>query len=122
MARCHVTLREPTHAAPVFRATLPVRFAMFARPLYEERSLFATLEPRVYFIKSRRSSAFARACDGGAVLDLVIEARRKDLGGGLEVGRVLPFARRRMVGPFIFLDHMGPADFAPGQGVAVRPH
>jgi redox-sensitive bicupin YhaK (pirin superfamily) len=56
------------------------------------------------------------------VLDLVIEARRKDLGGGLEVGRVLPFARRRMVGPFIFLDHMGPADFAPGQGVAVRPH
>src|SRR4051812_8967603 len=56
------------------------------------------------------------------MLDLVIEARRKDLGGGLEVGRVLPFARRRMIGPFIFLDHMGPADFATGQGVAVRPH
>ena len=56
------------------------------------------------------------------MIDLVIEARRKDLGGGLEVGRVLPFARRRMVGPFIFLDHMGPADFMPGQGIAVRPH
>ena len=56
------------------------------------------------------------------MLDLVIEGRRKDLGGGLEVGRVLPFARRRMVGPFIFLDHMGPADFRPGEGIDVRPH
>ena len=56
------------------------------------------------------------------MLDLVIEGRRKDLGGGLEVGRVLPFARRRMVGPFIFLDHMGPADFSSGEGIDVRPH
>lgn len=56
------------------------------------------------------------------MLDLVIEGSRKDLGGGLEVGRVLPFARRRMVGPFIFLDHMGPADFRSGEGIDVRPH
>ena len=56
------------------------------------------------------------------MLDLVIEGRRRDLGGGLEVGRVLPFARRRMVGPFVFLDHMGPADFRPGEGIDVRPH
>ena len=56
------------------------------------------------------------------MVDLVIPARRRDLGGGLEVGRVLPFARRRMVGPFIFLDHMGPARFSPGQGIDVRPH
>src|SRR5438874_11594828 len=56
------------------------------------------------------------------MLDLVIEGRRKDLGGGLEVGRVLPFARRRMVGPFTFLDHMGPADFRSGEGIDVRPH
>jgi redox-sensitive bicupin YhaK (pirin superfamily) len=56
------------------------------------------------------------------MLDLVIEGSRKDLGGGLEIGRVLPFARRRMVGPFIFLDHMGPADFSPGEGIDVRPH
>ena len=53
------------------------------------------------------------------MLDLVIEGTRKDLGGGLEVGRVLPFARRRMVGPFIFLDHMGPADFRSGEGIAM---
>jgi redox-sensitive bicupin YhaK (pirin superfamily) len=56
------------------------------------------------------------------MLDLVIEGRRRDLGGGLEVARVLPFAQRRMVGPFIFLDHMGPADFRAGEGIDVRPH
>jgi redox-sensitive bicupin YhaK (pirin superfamily) len=56
------------------------------------------------------------------MIEMVFEGRRKDLGDGLEVGRVLPFAQRRMVGPFIFLDHMGPADFLPGQGVDVRPH
>ena len=56
------------------------------------------------------------------MIEMVIEARRKDLGG-FEVGRVLPFHARRMVGPFIFLDQMGPADFAPGaQGIDVRPH
>jgi len=57
------------------------------------------------------------------MIDLVIDQRRKDLGG-FEVGRVLPFAKRRMVGPFVFFDHMGPVDFAPGFGreVDVRPH
>ena len=52
---------------------------------------------------------------------LIIPAREKDLGG-FYVRRVLPFARHRMVGPWIFFDHMGPADFAPGQGINVRPH
>lgn len=56
------------------------------------------------------------------MIDLVIPARRKDLGEGFEVGRVLPYAKRRMVGPFIFLDHMGPVTFKPGQGITVRPH
>jgi redox-sensitive bicupin YhaK (pirin superfamily) len=56
------------------------------------------------------------------MIDLVIPARRKDLGDGFEVGRVLPYAKRRMVGPFIFLDHMGPVTFKPGQGITVRPH
>lgn len=55
------------------------------------------------------------------MIELVIDARRKDLGG-FEVGRILPFARRRMVGPFVFLDHMGPATLAPGGGLDVRPH
>jgi redox-sensitive bicupin YhaK (pirin superfamily) len=57
------------------------------------------------------------------MLDLVIEQRRRDLGG-FEVGRVLPAAERRMVGPFVFFDHMGPVDFPAGlkREVDVRPH
>lgn len=58
------------------------------------------------------------------MIELVIEQRRRDLGGGLEIGRVLPFAGQRMVGPFIFFDHMGPLDLARGveRSVDVRPH
>ena len=58
------------------------------------------------------------------MLDLVIETRQHDLGGGFHVGRVLPFRKRRMVGPFIFFDRMGPHDLAapiPGT-IDVRPH
>lgn len=58
------------------------------------------------------------------MIEMVIEQRRRNLGGGFEVGRVLPFAKQRMVGPFIFFDHMGPLDLAPGvdRSVDVRPH
>ncbi len=58
------------------------------------------------------------------MIDMIIEQRRRSLGGGLEVGRVLPFAKQRMVGPFVFFDHMGPLDLAPGidGSVDVRPH
>ena len=57
------------------------------------------------------------------MIELVIDQRRRDLGG-FEVGRVLPFTQRRMVGPFAFFDHIGPVDFAPGipRTVDVRPH
>lgn len=54
-------------------------------------------------------------------IDLVIPPREKDLGE-LVVRRILPYATHRMVGPFIFFDHMGPADFPAHQGVNVRPH
>jgi len=60
----------------------------------------------------------APACDA---IDLVIMPRTADLGG-FTVRRALPHAQRRMVGPFIFFDHMGPAEFRSGQGVDVRPH
>ncbi len=56
-----------------------------------------------------------------AAVKQVVEARRRDLGG-FEVRRILPYGGGRMVGPFIFLDHMGPAAFAPGAGIDVRPH
>lgn len=57
------------------------------------------------------------------MLDIVIDQRRRDLGG-FEVGRVLPWTRRRMVGPFIFFDHIGPAPMAAGlpRSADVRPH
>jgi redox-sensitive bicupin YhaK (pirin superfamily) len=57
------------------------------------------------------------------MLELVIDQRRRDLGG-FEVGRVLPHQRRRMVGPFIFFDHLGPKTLPPGipKNVDVRPH
>ena len=57
------------------------------------------------------------------MIELVIDQRSRDLGG-FEVGRVLPFTKRRMVGPFIFFDHFGPVRFEPGipRTVDVRPH
>jgi hypothetical protein len=51
----------------------------------------------------------------------VLEGRPRDLGG-FSVRRVLPAGGQQTVGPFIFFDHMGPAIFAPGEGVDVRPH
>jgi len=57
------------------------------------------------------------------MIDIVIEQRRRNLGG-FEVGRVLPFPAHRMVGPFIFFDHIGPVDFPAGiaRSFDVRPH
>ena len=58
------------------------------------------------------------------MIELLIDSRRKDLGGGFEVGRVLPWTKRRMVGPFIFFDHIGPVTLPPDvpQRIDVRPH
>jgi redox-sensitive bicupin YhaK (pirin superfamily) len=54
-------------------------------------------------------------------VELVIEGRPRDLGT-IVVARILPAPQRRMVGPFIFLDHMGPVELPPGVGFDVRPH
>ena len=54
-------------------------------------------------------------------LEILIVPRTHDIGG-FEVRRALPSARRRMVGPFIFWDQMGPAELKPGHGLDVRPH
>ncbi len=54
-------------------------------------------------------------------LETLIVPRARDLGG-FEVRRVLPAGKRQMVGPFIFFDQMGPADFAAGKGIDVRSH
>lgn len=54
-------------------------------------------------------------------IEMLITPRPTDLGD-FEVRRVLPYRNRRMVGPFIFFDHMGPAHFPSGKGIDVRPH
>lgn len=67
---------------------------------------------------------FDQACEEPAscqTVNLVIKPKDKELGG-FSVRRVLPTKERRMVGPWIFFDHMGPADFAAGDGINVRPH
>ncbi len=55
-------------------------------------------------------------------LDVIIVPRTHDLGDRFEVRRALPSTERRMVGPFVFLDQMGPAVFDAGRGLDVRPH
>jgi len=54
-------------------------------------------------------------------IELTIRPKLRDLGE-ISVRGVLPARERRMVGPFIFFDHMGPAEFPPGKGISVRPH
>lgn len=67
------------------------------------------------------SAAQPQCTESSGSIDLLIEPRERDLGG-FTVRRVLPSSKRRMVGPFIFFDHMGPAEFPPGEGIQVRPH
>lgn len=59
--------------------------------------------------------------DAVDAIETVIVPRARDLGG-FEVRRALPAPKRQMVGPFIFFDQMGPAEFLTGKGIDVRPH
>src|ERR687897_3950467 len=61
------------------------------------------------------------SAEAPSAIESVIVPRARDLGG-FAVRRALPSSRRQMVGPFIFFDQMGPAEFLLGQGVDVRPH
>jgi redox-sensitive bicupin YhaK (pirin superfamily) len=54
-------------------------------------------------------------------ISLIIEERPRNIGNFM-VGRLLPFRDKRMVGPFIFIDHMGPADMQPGENMDIAPH
>jgi len=68
--------------------------------------------------------AIEPSCPESGTLDSIetqIVPRARDIGG-FEVKRALPSAKRQMVGPFIFFDQMGPAEFITGQGIDVRPH
>jgi len=52
----------------------------------------------------------------------LIKPHTKELGDGFTVRRLLPSHPHKLIGPFIFFDHMGHVDFAPGKGLDVRPH
>ena len=60
-------------------------------------------------------------CPSTPAIATIIDARPRDIDG-FKVRRLLPSFARRLVGPFIFFDHMGPAELAPGEGMDVRPH
>lgn len=57
-----------------------------------------------------------------SLVETLVVPRTSDLGDGVTVRRALPSAQRRTVGPFVFLDEMGPVSFKPGAGMDVRPH
>jgi redox-sensitive bicupin YhaK (pirin superfamily) len=67
--------------------------------------------------EKRRASVMAED-----VVDVVVVPRTSDLGDGFIVQRALPSAQRRMVGPFVFFDQMGPTVMTSGRGLDVRPH
>lgn len=72
-------------------------------------------------VRSKQLEHDCSAKEGLGALELIIESRPRDLGD-ITVRRSLPNVRRRLVGPWIFFDHMGPSEFAPGPGIDVRPH
>ena len=61
------------------------------------------------------------SCPSTPAIATIIDARPRAIDG-FPVRRLLPSVARRLVGPFIFFDHMGPAALAPGEGMDVRPH
>ncbi|WP_214001044.1 pirin family protein [Arsukibacterium sp.] len=72
-------------------------------------------------ITSKNPEAACNVEQGCAAIELIIAPRAHDLGG-FTVRRSLPVRQRRSIGPWIFFDEMGAAEFAPGNGVNVRPH
>jgi len=73
---------------------------------------------------SNLANGVEQACEvseGCEALDKLLQPKDRDLGG-FSVRRLLPTRGKRMLGPWVFLDHMGPASFDPGEGINVAPH
>lgn len=81
------------------------------------RSLDFSIPPSTTPERPRMEKGFA-----GNSFEMIIAPRTRELGDGVQVRRALPYARRRMVGPFVFFDQMGPLTFNENQGIDVRPH
>lgn len=82
-------------------------------------SLQRSVPPRVWVPAAHR--AMLRAIKPETAMSQIIAPRIHDIGG-LQVRRAVPTLQARSVGPFVFVDHMGPAVLAPGHGIDVRPH
>jgi redox-sensitive bicupin YhaK (pirin superfamily) len=74
------------------------------------------------FIRPKEATVTISSATLGLAVDEVLLPPVRDLGDGFTVRRALPSPQRRMVGPFIFLDHFGPIVFGAGAGPEVRPH
>lgn len=72
-------------------------------------------------IESNRPEQDCHSVKAAGTVTLRIEPRETDLGD-FSVRRVLPHRAQRKVGPWVFFDHFGPVEFAPGKGIDVRPH
>ncbi len=67
-------------------------------------------------------SSYDTAAPAGSGIEHILGPHLRDLGGGLTVQRMLPVIERRTVGPFVFLDQMGPIEVRPEMDIDVRPH
>src|SRR5262249_42640801 len=85
------------------------------------RKLEPTLARRCAQAYHLPSSLIWRHLQQMSATSAILKANVRDLGG-FEVRRLLPAFPRKMVGPFIFFDHMGPTRFPAGGGIDVRPH
>lgn len=86
---------------------------------------FPASDPPGWTLGLERSGALTdqrQSDEASAQLETVIETRMRDLVGGFKVRRALPSSRRRMVGPFIFIDQMGPEVLRANTGLDVAPH
>jgi redox-sensitive bicupin YhaK (pirin superfamily) len=88
--------------------------------MYDERSRQAR-QGQIMSIETNIDKQQVEQAGACTAIDLMIYPKEHDLGG-FTVRRALPAGKRRMVGPWIFFDHMGPAVFEPGKGIDVRPH
>src|SRR5690606_38603425 len=93
-----------------------LRLRRLSRALHRDAAMRKSEEATMTGIDDETSPTLRRAG-----IELVLAPRARDLGG-FTVRRALPAAQRRMVGPFIFWDQMGPAELPPGTGMDVRPH
>src|SRR5690606_8321254 len=98
----------------------PVRSSWRARAIRGDTSHKSQPGSRLESLFKETPMSDAAHDDGS--IDVVVVPRTHELSDNFEVRRAIPSRQRRMVGPYVFLDQMGPHVFLPGHGLDVRPH